>query len=100
MKGVIAISGTALFCAIGCDRAELPIETARQGALANVAGELRSEELAREHGVPSELVPSPPQAHARCNLALTTFAADGPRLTGLLEREGVPFGIYHPPASD
>ena len=50
MKRILAISGAAAFCAWGCDRAELPIETARQVALANVAGELRSEELAREHG--------------------------------------------------
>ena len=60
---------------------------------------LWAEELAREHGVPSELVPSPPQAHARCNLALVTFAGDEFRLSDLLERESVPFGIYRPPAS-
>ena len=50
MRRTLAISGAALFCAIGCDRADLPIEEARQVALATVAGELRSEELAREHG--------------------------------------------------
>ena len=61
---------------------------------------LWAEELAREHGIPSELVAAPSQAHARCNLALTTFATDETRMADLLEREGVPFGLYRPPASD
>jgi len=50
MKWILAISGTAALCAMGCDRADLPVENARKIALANVAGEIRSEELAREHG--------------------------------------------------
>jgi uncharacterized membrane protein YkoI len=51
MRRIIAISGAAALCATGCfDQAKVPIETARQTALASVAGEVRSEELDREHG--------------------------------------------------
>ena len=57
---------------------------------------LWAEELARANGLPSELVPAPPQAHARCNLALTTWAEEEARLRDLLEGEGVPFDIYRP----
>ena len=57
---------------------------------------LWAEELVRERGLASELVPSPPQAHARCNLALMVFAEDEFRLRALLEDEGIPYGIYRP----
>ena len=51
MKRIIAISGAAILCSSACsDPAKVPIEVARQTALASVPGEMRSEELAREHG--------------------------------------------------
>jgi uncharacterized membrane protein YkoI len=50
MKRIIAISGAAALWATACDRAEVPIETARQTALASVAGEVTKENLDREHG--------------------------------------------------
>jgi uncharacterized membrane protein YkoI len=51
MMRIIAISGAAALCATGCfEQAKVPIEVARQTALDSVAGEVRSEELAREHG--------------------------------------------------
>jgi uncharacterized membrane protein YkoI len=50
MKRIIAISGAAALCAAGCEQAKVPVETARQVALANVSGEVRSENLDREHG--------------------------------------------------
>jgi uncharacterized membrane protein YkoI len=51
MRQVIAISGIAALCATGCfERPKLPVETARRIALASVAGEVRSEEVDREHG--------------------------------------------------
>ena len=51
MRRIIAISGAAALCATGCfDRAKVPIETARQTALASVAGEVWKENMDREHG--------------------------------------------------
>lgn len=57
---------------------------------------LWAEEVARENDVPAEVLPAPPAAHARCNLALETLPALTGRLAALLEREGVPFALYEP----
>ena len=57
---------------------------------------LWAEEIAVESGIPAELVPAPPAAHARCNLALETFPADFERTRTALREAGVPFGV-HPP---
>ncbi|HEY0035672.1 MAG TPA: DUF3343 domain-containing protein, partial [Longimicrobium sp.] len=53
---------------------------------------LWAEELARGHGVPAEVVPAPPAARARCNLALETLSEDEERMAALLDGAGVPFG--------
>lgn len=55
---------------------------------------LWAEEVAREHGVPADVVPAPPAARARCNLALLTLPEDAERMAGLLGAEGVPFGRW------
>lgn len=55
---------------------------------------LWAEEVAGEAGIPVEVVPAPPGAHARCNLALATLPEELERLGGELERAGVPFGLY------
>jgi len=55
---------------------------------------LWAEEVARERDVPAEVVPAPPGANARCDLALETFVADHPRLAVALAEEGVPHGIF------
>ena len=48
MRRLVALSA---LCAAGCvDRAEVSLEAAQRIALANVAGEVRRAELAREHG--------------------------------------------------
>ncbi|HLL48673.1 MAG TPA: DUF3343 domain-containing protein [Longimicrobiaceae bacterium] len=57
---------------------------------------LWAEEVAVETGIPVEVVPAPPGAHARCNLALATLPEEVERLGGELERAGVPFGLYAP----
>lgn len=58
---------------------------------------LWAEEVAGGSAVPAEVVPAPPEAGARCNLALQTFPADVARLAAELERAGVPFRLYSPP---
>jgi hypothetical protein len=51
---------------------------------------LWAEEVAREHGLPVDLVPAPPAAKARCNLALETLEEAAAELARALEREGIP----------
>jgi hypothetical protein len=41
---------------------------------------LWAEEIAREAGIPAEVVPAPPAARARCNLALETLPEEAERL--------------------
>lgn len=55
---------------------------------------LWAEEIARESGIPAEVVPAPAEANARCNLALETLPEEIGRLADVLEGEGVPFGRY------
>ena len=50
MKRIIAISGAAALCATGCERPKVPVETARETALASVAGDVWKENTDREHG--------------------------------------------------
>lgn len=57
---------------------------------------LWAEEVAGEAGVPAEVVPAPPGAHARCNLALETPPGEVERLGRELDRAGVPFRLYTP----
>ena len=52
---------------------------------------LWAEEIASERGMPNEVVPAPPEANARCNLALEVLAEDEARLSAALVEEGVPF---------
>lgn len=58
---------------------------------------LWAEEVAREAGVPAEVVPAPPAARARCNLALETLPGDAEGLAGALRAEGVPHARWTPP---
>ncbi|HEX2205794.1 MAG TPA: DUF3343 domain-containing protein [Longimicrobium sp.] len=60
---------------------------------------LWAEEVARENDIPAEVVPAPPAAHARCNLALETLPEDVDRLGGVLAAEGVPFALHDDDAS-
>ena len=55
---------------------------------------LWGEEVAQEAGVPCEVVPAPPAARARCNLALEVFPEDVDRLSEALAREGVEHGRW------
>jgi hypothetical protein len=55
---------------------------------------LWAEEVAVESAIPSELVPAPPAANARCNLALETFPDRFEELRTALRDAGVPFGVH------
>ncbi|HWK88722.1 MAG TPA: DUF3343 domain-containing protein [Longimicrobium sp.] len=58
---------------------------------------LWAEEVAREREIPAEVIPAPPAARARCNLAIETLPEDVDRLSAAFTEEGVPFGIYRNP---
>lgn len=55
---------------------------------------LWAEEVAREREIPAEVIPAPPAAHAKCNLAIETLPEDVGRLSEALEEEGVAFALY------
>jgi hypothetical protein len=59
-------------------------------------GTLWAEEVAQSAGLPVEVVPSPPESDALCDLALITRSADAPTLEGVLRRAGVPFRSWPP----
>ncbi len=52
---------------------------------------LWAEEVARAASIPVEVIPAPPERHARCNLALALRPVDLGRLTTLLTETGVQF---------
>jgi len=52
---------------------------------------LWAEEIAREAGIPAEVVPAPPGAPARCGLAVATLERFVDPLEAVLSREGVSF---------
>lgn len=57
---------------------------------------LWAEETASDAGIPNQVVPAPPAANARCNLAIEVFPEDIGRMTAALEAAGVPFSLYEP----
>ena len=57
---------------------------------------LWAEEVARDAGIPAEVIPAPPAARARCNLALETLPEDAARLADVLTVEGVPHALWAP----
>jgi hypothetical protein len=57
---------------------------------------LWAEEIALERGIPVSVVPAPPEARARCNLALECLREDAERLRKALDDEGVPHALHHP----
>ena len=56
---------------------------------------LWAEEIAREQGIPNEVVPSPPEAHARCNIALELLAEDRERMADALDAAEVPHRVHN-----
>jgi hypothetical protein len=56
-----------------------------------------AEEVAQEAGIPAEIIPAPPAAQARCNLALETLPEEVEHLADTLAAQGVPHGRWSPP---
>lgn len=61
---------------------------------------LWAEEVALGAGLACELVPAPPAARARCNLALELMATDMERAAACLREAGVPFRLHASPPPD
>ena len=55
---------------------------------------LWAEEVAGERGIPAEVIPAPPAARARCNLALETLPDEVDALAAALDDAGVPFSRW------
>jgi hypothetical protein len=55
---------------------------------------LWAEDTARERDIPVEVVPAPPQARAKCGIALRTLAARTDELATALRDEGITFGTF------
>jgi hypothetical protein len=55
---------------------------------------LWAEEVARERGFAAEVVPAPPAARARCNLALEALPGEADALADVLAGEGIPCGRF------
>ena len=55
---------------------------------------LWAEEVARDRGIPAEVVPAPEEIEAKCGLALETLPDRAEDLRLALEEEGV---VFYPP---
>ena len=53
-----------------------------------------AEDTARERGIPAEVVPAPPEAKAKCGLALRTATERADELAAALRDEGIRFGTH------
>lgn len=60
---------------------------------------LLAEQVALDRGVAVQVIPAPPDAHARCDLALEYLVEDERRLLALLEDADVAFQRYPGPAA-
>jgi hypothetical protein len=58
---------------------------------------LWAEEVARDAGIPAEVVPAPPAARARCSLALETLPEEVAPLASALHAQGVPHALWPAP---
>jgi hypothetical protein len=55
---------------------------------------LWAEQIAIERGLAAQVVPAPPDAAARCDLALEYLPEDGPALHAALDDAHVPYRDY------
>jgi hypothetical protein len=53
-----------------------------------------AEELAKEQGLPVEVIPAPEDVDAKCGMALEVLAEAFDNLQTILQQEGVPFKVY------
>ena len=52
-----------------------------------------AEDVAREQAIPAEVVPAPPEADAKCGLALRTLEQAADQLATALEKEGIVYKL-------
>ena len=52
-----------------------------------------AEDVAREQAIPAEVVPAPPEADAKCGLALRTLDDQADTLAAALEKEGIVYKL-------
>lgn len=55
---------------------------------------LWAEQVARDLGLATEVVPAPAASHARCDLALEFVPAEEPRLLAALDGAGIPWRLF------
>ncbi len=55
---------------------------------------LWAEDTARERSIPVDVVPAPPEARAKCGIALRTLPARAEDLASALHEEGIAFGTF------
>lgn len=55
---------------------------------------LWAEDTARERNVPAEVVPAPPEAKAKCGLALRAEVERADELSAAFREEGIQFGTF------
>ena len=53
-----------------------------------------AEDVAREAGIPAEVVPAPKESDAKCGLALEVMPDTLAALTAALDGEGVPYRVH------
>ena len=57
---------------------------------------LWAEDTAHERGIPVDVVPAPPEARAKCGIALRTLPGRNDELASALREEGITFGMFLP----
>lgn len=57
---------------------------------------LWAEEIARDTGIPHEVVAAPPAANASCSIAIETLTEEEGRLSTALSSVGIHFRIFRP----
>jgi len=55
---------------------------------------LWAEDVAREAGIPVEVVSAPPEARAKCGLAIRAADASCKALASVMEKEGIEFRLH------
>ncbi|MGI9627381.1 MAG: DUF3343 domain-containing protein [Longimicrobiales bacterium] len=52
-----------------------------------------AEDVARDQSIPAEVVPAPPEADAKCGLALRTLEGHADNLATALDKEGIVYKL-------
>lgn len=53
-----------------------------------------AEEVAKEHGMPVEVIPAPEDVDAKCGMALEVLPEAFQQLQDVLKTEGIPYKIH------